>query len=128
MRKHSYIPFRRDLKAKARILRREQTPAEKRIWQHVLSRRQLCGYRFVRQKPIGAFIADFVSFDLSLIVEIDGETHVNQQGYDGARTRSLERFGFAVVRYTNADIMSNLEAVYDDLVRIARDRPVQRRS
>lgn len=69
--------------------------------------------QFTRQSVIAPYIADFVSKSLKLIVEIDGDTHGDREGYDAARTDFLGSLGYRVVRFSNADVMKNLEGVLE---------------
>ena len=50
-----------------------------------------------------------------LAIEIDGDTHAGQKQYDKDRTKNLSKFGVEVIRYTNAEVLNNLEGVYQDL-------------
>jgi very-short-patch-repair endonuclease len=52
-----------------------------------------------------------------LVIEIDGDSHAESVEYDAKRTAALNAFGISVVRYTNDEVMNNLEGVYDDLIR-----------
>ncbi len=99
---------------KARQLRRNQTDAEKRLWQ-LLRNRQLSGYKFRRQHPIGPYIADFVCLENGVIVELDGGQHMDQQAYDERRSAYLRQHGFCVVRFWNNDVLKNLEGVIHSL-------------
>jgi very-short-patch-repair endonuclease len=76
-----------------------------------VARRQVRRDEFRRQKVIGAYIADFASNDPRIVVEVDGETHDIDDARDRIRTRFLESRGYRVVRYSNRDVMSNLEGV-----------------
>jgi very-short-patch-repair endonuclease len=71
----------------------------------------VAGVRFNRQFPIGPFIVDFVSRGHKLVIEVDGETHVGRESQDAARTRFIAAQGYKVIRFTNHEIMSNLEGV-----------------
>ena len=77
--------------------------------------RQFAEYKFLRQKPIDNYIVDFYCSELRLVIEIDGDSHAEAVEYDAARTRVLEAFGLTVVRYSNDDVLRNIEGVYDDL-------------
>lgn len=101
---------------RARELRREQTPAERKLWAR-LRRKQLYGLRFRRQHPIGPFIADFCCVAHKLVVEIDGHSHGAQVEYDEARTAWLEERGYKVVRFTNDQIHRHLDAVLAEIAR-----------
>lgn len=93
---------------KARRLRRDMTPAERKVWR-VLRGRGLCGFKFRRQVPVGPFIVDFMCVEAGLIVEIDGDTHSHRIAYDRRRTMYLEEQGYRAMRLTNRDITDNLE-------------------
>ena len=110
MPRHPYVRYRRDLTAKAKSLRRDPTPAERKLWFEFLSTHPL---KFTRQKPLGRYIADFYCATLLLIVELDGDSHFTDHGvrHDRARTASLELQGMRILRFTNADVMERFEAV-----------------
>jgi very-short-patch-repair endonuclease len=101
-------------KAKGRALRAAQTSAEARLWQALRGRR-LARWKFRRQHPIEQFVADFVTLDGRLVVEVDGITHESEaeRARDQARTAILERCGFHVVRISNTDVYDNLEGVLE---------------
>jgi very-short-patch-repair endonuclease len=105
--------------ARARELRRETTPQERKLWQR-LRRKQLFGIKFRRQHPIDRFILDFFCYEHKLAVEIDGGSHYqpDQQEYDQARTDWLAQHGIRVIRFTNRDVDSNIEGVLDEIARV----------
>ena len=115
--KFVYIPYKGKLKELARQNRNNPTPAEKKMRHEVLSRKQFKGYKFTRQKPIADFIVDFYCSKLQLVIEIDGDSHVESKEYDEARTNILNQYGLRVPRYANRDVMNNIEGVYQDLMR-----------
>ncbi|MCA1654030.1 MAG: endonuclease domain-containing protein [Sphingomicrobium sp.] len=98
---------------RAQQLRNNATPAERLLWRH-LRRRQLGGWKFSRQMPVGPFICDFLCREVNLIVEVDGGQHCESKR-DEARTAWLERQGYRVVRYWNNEVRENLEGVLIDL-------------
>ena len=102
---------------KARALRKAMPKSEVILWGR-LRRRQLGGYRFRRQVPIGPFIADFACVDLKLIVEVDGATHSAEaeMAYDRRRTMFLEEQGWYVWRVWNNEIYENLDGVLEGLL------------
>ncbi|MFC5570928.1 endonuclease domain-containing protein [Lysobacter yangpyeongensis] len=104
------------LRLRARTLRNHATDAERALWR-ALRGKQLDGFRFRRQVPIGGYIADFACPQAKLIVEIDGGQHALQAEYDAARTRKLEALGYRVLRYWNGDVLLRLESVVDDIHR-----------
>jgi len=93
-------------------LRRELTPAEKILWIQ-LRNKQLLGFRFRRQHPIGGFVVDFFCYEAMLVIELDGEVHDTsyQQERDRERTNILKNFGIIEVRFRNEEIMNDLDHV-----------------
>jgi very-short-patch-repair endonuclease len=118
--KFNYIPYKRKLTELARQNRNNPSSAEKKVWYEVLSRKQFEGYKFTRQKPIDHFIIDFYCSKLQLVIEIDGDSHAENAEYDKARTKVLNQYGLKVLRYTNRDVMNNIEGVYQDLIQIVK--------
>ena len=105
----------------AREMRHPQTPAEANVWQYVRNRK--LGFKFRRQHPIVRFIIDFYCAELRLCIEIDGDTHVeeDQHEYDAARTEYLEMFGCSVIRFTNEDVKHNIRAVVQSIREICNE-------
>jgi very-short-patch-repair endonuclease len=110
MAPRAYVRYRRDLRSKARNLRRDPTPAERKLWFEFLSTHP---FKFTRQKPLGRYIADFYCAQVQLVIELDGDTHFTDSGarYDRGRTASLEREGIRVLRFNNAEVMDQFEGV-----------------
>ena len=96
--------------ATARRLRRNETDAERVLWQRLRGRR-LDGLKFKRQVTIAGKIADFACADAKLIIEGDGSQHADQISEDADRTQALEAAGYAVLRFWNTDVLVNLEGV-----------------
>ena len=96
------------LHALAAEMRRNPTEPEKRLWR-ALSGSQLEGFKFRRQAVIGPFIADFLCPRKALVVEVDGDTHDDTK--DRLRDDALAQHGFRVARFSNAEVMSNVEGV-----------------
>lgn len=112
-----FLPYDPKLTTLARANRKNPTPAEQKIWLEVLRGRQFSAYKFLRQKPIERFIVDFYCSSLRWVIEIDGDSHAENPAYDIERTQILQRYGLAVIRYANHDVMHNISGVYDDLAR-----------
>ena len=124
--KGGYIPYDSSLKEKARENRKNPTPAEKKLWFEVLQGQRLGDLKFTRQKPLDKYIVDFYCAELMLAIEIDGDSHAEQADYDETRTKKLNHLGITVLRYTNRDILNNLEGVHSDLAAwIAQREPPQ---
>ena len=96
----------------ARLNRKAMTEAEKILWDH-LRNRKLKGFKFRRQHPIADFIADFFCLECNLIVEVDGLYHNDpeQVQYDRERTHLLNELHIKVIRFTNEDVITNLDEV-----------------
>ena len=112
---NKFLPYDTRLTAKARENRRKQTYPEKMMWLGLLRDREFEGLKFIRQKPIDRFIVDFYCAELMLAIEIDGVSHEGQKEYDNERTEMLKTFGITVVRYSNDDVLENLDGVHVDL-------------
>ncbi len=113
--KKLYIPYNLKLVEIARENRKNPTQAEKKMWLKILKSKQFKNYKFLRQKPLDNFIADFYCAELMLVIEIDGDSHTRQKEYDILRSEKLDAYGIKVIRYTNDEIMLNIEGVYGDL-------------
>ncbi|MFO1527225.1 MAG: endonuclease domain-containing protein [Turneriella sp.] len=101
------------LKEKSRRLRREMTPAEEIVWGK-LRDHQLLGFQFRRQHPIkGKYILDFYCVARKLAIEIDGAIHDSKEvrQLDALRTKELSALGIRVVRFTNTEVMSEIDSV-----------------
>jgi very-short-patch-repair endonuclease len=96
----------------ARRLRRDETFAEKRLWEQ-LRNRQLAGVKFVRQAPVGPYVADFLCREHKLIVEVDGATHTADAeiSHDAVRTAQLAGMGFSMLRLQNGEVIRGMDEV-----------------
>ena len=92
--------------------RKQPTQAEKVLWQHLRNRR-LNGFKFPRQHPVSDFIADFYCDDCKVIVEVDGNYHndAEQILYDQQRTFQLKDLGLKVIRFTNREVLEQMDYV-----------------
>ena len=104
------------LRDRVRELRGNPTEAEKNVWRH-LRYKQLGGHRFRRQHPIGNFIVDFFCFERSLVIELDGGHHSEQGDYDQKRALRLESRGYKVLRFWNNQIMNEIDAVLEAILK-----------
>lgn len=111
------------LKEKARQLRKNTTPAEKHFRN---SLRMMPFYEkitFNRQKPLGNYIADFYSHSLKLVIEIDGDSHgdCSSIAYDSKRTSYFESKGLMVIRFTNREVLNNIEGVMKRMCQLVEE-------
>ncbi len=93
----------------ARELRGHLTEAESFLWMH-LRYRQIGGYKFRRQHPVGRYIVDFACLEKKLIIEVDGGQHAQQVEDDNARTEELQAHGFQVLRFWNNQILREIDS------------------
>ena len=91
-------------------LRKEQTPAEAKLWAYLRTLRE-DGIHFRRQHAIGPYITDFCAPRRNLIIEVDGSQHLDQEEYDTERTAFLESKGYRVLRLWNSDMMNKINDV-----------------
>src|SRR5437764_666415 len=99
-------------RTRAKQLRRTMTRAETLLWRHLKANR-LAGLGFRRQSPMGNYIADFVSHASKLVVEVDGESHDFEEriARDEVRDGWFASRGYRTLRFTNDDVLKNLEGV-----------------
>ncbi len=97
---------------KGQLLRRNATLPEKLLWDKLKDNQQ-GGYKFRRQHPINLYIADFYCHKLKLVIEIDGGYHtlMEQNLKDKERTEVLNCSDIKVIRFTNEDILGDIESV-----------------
>jgi len=96
--------------AKAKVLNRNLTPAEEKLWAHLRAHRT-GDVHFRKQHAIGHYIVDFCAPRKKLIIELDGSQHLEQQDYDKERTTFLESKGYRVLRFWNSAVTNDIESV-----------------
>jgi len=108
--KMNYLPYNKNLVTRAKELRKNMTKAEKKLWYDYLRNFK---FRVYRQRPIDNFIVDFYCPQLKLVIEVDGESHYqeNAQESDLQRSKILEGYELKVIRFTNEEVLSNLEGI-----------------
>ena len=116
-------PYNKYLKLPSRDLRNNMTDAEQMLWQR-LRRKQILGLQFYRQKPILNFIVDFYCPAANLVIECDGSQHYTIDGLaaDRARDQALGQLGLNVLRFDNRQILTETDAVVDQIYWIAKQR------
>ena len=109
------------LTKRARAMRTEMSEPETRLWLELRAKR-FSDVKFRRQKVIQdeqhRYIVDFAANGPKLVVELDGDTHAGREAYDAARTRFLESKGYRLLRYTNLEVMQNLDGVLQHLASV----------
>jgi very-short-patch-repair endonuclease len=104
-------------RANARVLRRNLTDAEARLWT-ILRRRGLESHKFRRQHPFGPYILDLYCAEGRLVVEVDGGQHFGADAghYDAERTAFLEAVGLRILRFTNLEVLQETESVLEQIL------------
>jgi very-short-patch-repair endonuclease len=106
------LPYDKNLKQLSRQLRGNMTDAEKHLWLKIRMK-QVKGYQFYRQKPIGDYIVDFYCPRAKLVVEVDGGLHFSDEAteYDRLRDEHMRSLDLTVLRFTNAEVLENIKGV-----------------
>ena len=116
-----FTGYNSQMKKCARLLRKNMTRQERRLWHCFLKN---CPVKFYRQRAIEHYIVDFYCSKAKLIVELDGSQHYTEEGeeYDRIRTDILERHGLEVIRFSNRDVDGNFAAVCEAINEIVHQR------
>ncbi|MDF2813580.1 MAG: hypothetical protein K0S56_4611 [Microvirga sp.] len=101
----------------AKALRRELTEPESRLWWHLRTRLPREGTHFRRQVAIGPYVADFLCHNARIVVEVDGAQHGVDAAvaYDERRSSYLAGQGFRILRFSNRDVMLEIDVVLDTI-------------
>jgi very-short-patch-repair endonuclease len=94
----------------AKNLRKSSTVAERLLWRH-LQAKQVEGYKFRRQEPIGNYVVDFVCFEKRMIIEVDGSQHQIEKYKDTKRDKWFKEQGFRILRFWNNEVINNTDGV-----------------
>lgn len=115
--KNKIIPYRKDLKAKARELRKHSTLTEVLLWCEIKNR-HIMGYQFHRQVPMLDYIVDFYCHELQLVIEIDGNSHDHEVAItkDQFRQQRLEAHRVHFLRFDDLDVKKRMFWVLDEIV------------
>lgn len=105
----------KELTTFSRINRKKQTDAEKLLW-YRLKGKQLAGFKFRRQCPIGSYILDFYCAEKKIAVELDGSQHMQSSVYDDQRKIYLQNYGIQIVRFWDNDVLKNIEGVLSQIL------------
>ena len=107
---------------KAHFLRSKMTDAEMVLWSR-LKNRNIFKVRFRRQHPVDIFVLDFYCHEIKLAIEVDGRIHLKReiQEYDEGRSHDIEKFGIKMLRFTNEQILNNLNEVQTKILTTIND-------
>ena len=118
MKKRIIYHYNPKFKIRARKLRKNMTKAEKKLWSHI-RKKQIKGIQFLRQRPIGNYVVDFYASEADFIVEVDGGQHYQdeEKEYNQRRDDYLQGLGLRICRYTNYEVLENVESVVEEIER-----------
>ncbi len=110
------LKYNERLKSISRTLRKNMTDAEILLWSKIKGK-QIKEAQFYRQKPFGNYIADFYCPKAKLVIEVDGSQHYEEKGIrkDKARDRYFEKLGLKILRFTNLDVLKNVNGVLEKI-------------
>jgi very-short-patch-repair endonuclease len=99
------------------------TPAEEKLWTKIRIR-QLKGFCFYRQKPIGPYIVDFYCPKAKLVIEVDGQEHISRMNaeYDEIRDKFMNGLNLQVLRFSNTDVLTNIVGILEIVVKSLPDQ------
>lgn len=104
----------KDLKTVSKILRKQTTPWERKLWYYLRGNR-FYGLKFKRQVPMGSYVVDFCCQEKRLVIELDGGQHSELEisEKDKEKQDFLEKSGYKVLRFWNNDVNNNIEGVLE---------------
>ena len=116
-------PYNKKLKQPSRDLRNNMTDAEQLLWQRI-RRKQILGLQIYRQKPILNFIVDFYCPKAHLVIECDGGQHYTAEGLEADQNRdhALSKLGLLVLRFSNHQILTEIDAVVERIYCVVEQR------
>jgi very-short-patch-repair endonuclease len=122
--KNNNYHYNKNLKTFARQLRSNGSKSEACFWKYLLSNQQFHGYQFLRQRPILNYIADFVCFELMLIIELDGLTHEFEEvlAKDIQKEKDLIAVGFTVFRFSDREVLNRMVDINEILTKWLENR------
>ncbi len=105
--------YNKSLKPIAKKLRQEMTKSEACLWKYALRAKQMKGYTFNRQRPIGNYIADFVCKELKIVIELDGISHLFEevQEKDKIKENFLNGLGYTILRFSDEEVLTDMRNV-----------------
>lgn len=122
--KTNHYAYNKKLQPLANKLRKEMTKAEACLWKYALRAGKIKEYQFKRQRPVLQYIADFMCKELKLVIEVDGATHLYEEvsKKDKQKTQDLEQAGFKVIRFTDEEVLKNMNGVIKTIEFVVEER------
>jgi len=111
------VNYNKSLKPVAKKLRQEMTKSEVCLWKYAIGAKQMKGYTFNRQRPIGNYVADFVCKELMIIIELDGISHCFEeiQEKDKQKENFLKSLGYKVLRFSDEEVLKDMRNVMKEI-------------
>ena len=115
--RHMFYGASKKIFLRAVELRNNMTKAEEVLWKE-LKKKEIFKARWKRQHPIDIFIVDFYCHKYKLVIEVDGDIHLNEEikERDDGREHDIEKLGIKILRFTNDEILGNIESVKDKIL------------
>lgn len=119
------LSYSKYLKQPSRNLRTGMTETEQKLWSY-LRGKQILGIQFYRQKPLGSYIVDFYAPAARLVIELDGSQHHEEDHArrDADRDANLSSQGLLVLRFDNLQVLKEIEAVLEQIIRVCGERQI----
>jgi len=126
--KQNFWAYNKALQPFANDLRKRMTKSEACLWKYVLRASKMKGYGFRRQRPIMNYIADFMSKDLMLVIEVDGNTHLTDEAKkkDEQKEKILKLAGFTLLHFTDEEVLNNLTQVQEKIMKWIEEKEKQK--
>jgi very-short-patch-repair endonuclease len=119
--RRGHLKYLEELRGLSRKNRKNPTKTENIVWYQILNFKKT-GFKFLRQKPINRFVIDFYCKELLLAIEIDGNSHFKKQNYDEGRDKFMNNLNIKTIRFTNEEVLNNLNKVKDKIIKIIEER------
>ena len=119
MRNHNILPYTRKARILSSNLRKNMTKAEIAFWN--ISKSSQLGVVVRRQTPILDYVVDFYIKEIGLAIEIDGKIHENNILEDGIRQSRIEKLGVKFIRFTNHQVLNNMDQVIKELLILIKE-------
>ncbi len=104
----------------AKYLRKIGPVAERLLWNALCMLKEEQGLKFRRQQPLHPYIVDFACMKARLAIELDGFSHDARQDYDARREADIRKMGWTMMRFSNDEVLSNLEGVVVTIIEKAK--------
>ncbi len=101
---------------RARLLRRNATPQEQKLWLALRGAAKAYNLKFRRQHVLHPYIVDFACPKANLAVEIDGYSHDLPNNDDAVREKAIRKMGYKIIRFMNEDVDGNIEGVVQTIL------------